>query len=125
MRKTSIAAAFTCPDNKGGKRATDDESQLCDNDVMVVLALIKATCLTGFPCYAPCPCALHVRDWIFRLTVIGSTGDAYKSRTSDVTNPRHIKFYQKQAITQSHCKTPFQRNKSPSGSVTLLSCCDR
>lgn len=41
--------------NKGEKRATNDESQLCDDDVMVVTALINAICLMGLPCYPPRP----------------------------------------------------------------------
>lgn len=43
-RNPSIAAASTRSGNKGGKRAVDDDSQLCDNDVTVELALIKAIC---------------------------------------------------------------------------------
>lgn len=44
------------PDNKEAA----DESQLCDDDVMLVLALIKAMCLMGFPRYLPCPASSDI-----------------------------------------------------------------
>lgn len=45
---------------------------------MVVLALIEATCLTGFPRDPPYPAPFTSETGLFTLTVIGGTGDTHK-----------------------------------------------
>lgn len=65
----------------------DYESKLCDNDVMVLLVLIKTTCLIGLPRCALCPTVhpsqttLSEGDWV---DSVGSVGDTYRSHTDSL-----------------------------------------
>lgn len=86
----------------------DDESQLRDNDVMVVLALIKTICLMGFPCYAPCPASFTSqtgcsdREWLdVQVTHVQTLLEA--SNVSVKTS------YIKNKLSSQSCKTPLQR----------------
>lgn len=105
-----------------------DESQLCDNELMVVLALIKAICRVEFPHYPP-----------FTPSYTSETGLSESQpapapcksctmlQNPDVSIKTSYGPFKKGTHHRDHCKTPLQHmdsSKSSSGGVILLSCCD-
>lgn len=57
-----MAAASARPDDKRGKGATNDESQLCDGDVMVELTLIQAIWQMRFSRHLLCAASVTSGD---------------------------------------------------------------
>lgn len=104
-----------------------DESQLCDNELMVVLALIKAICYAEFPRYPP-----FTRSYTSetRLSESQPAPAPYKSctmlQTPDISIKTSYGPFKKGTHHKDHCKTPLQHmdNSKSSGGVILLSCCD-
>lgn len=63
-----------------------DESQLCDNELMVVLALIKAICRVEFPHYPPFTPSYASETGLVRTTA----GPRTVQILHHVTNSRRI-----------------------------------
>lgn len=109
--------------------ATAEGSQLRDDDVTVVLALINAICLTGIPCYLMCPSLSN-----HTLGLPADNGCNYRWHTwvnhdaspSDITD-KQVTGYLAARYRQGQCgNTASAQNGSKllSGSMLSLTCCD-